>query len=135
MRRLASELGIDGRLEFAGSQPPARVADYMRESALLVLPSRRESFGAVLVEALACGIPVVATRCGGPEDFITDAVGVLVEKENPEALAAAIRAVLSRLDEYPAAALSRYAHAGYAWEGIADRTWQVYAQTLGAAQA
>ena len=61
----------------------------MRESAVLVLPSRRESFGSVLVEALACGTPVVATSCGGPEDIVTDAVGRLVPVENAEALAGA----------------------------------------------
>src|SRR5262249_62336963 len=75
IQRLAHDLGLDAHVEFVGMKPPAEVARYMQESALLVLPSRRESFGSVLVEALACGTPVVATRCGGPEDIVNDSVG------------------------------------------------------------
>ena len=130
LRDLAGELGLLEKLNFPGSQPPEKVAEYMQQSALLVLPSRRESFGAVLIEALACGIPVVATRSGGPEDFINNDVGVLVEKENPEALADGIQQVLSRLDRYSPEELSRYVHDGYSWEKIAARTNDIYRRAL-----
>jgi glycosyltransferase involved in cell wall biosynthesis len=70
-----------------------------------VVSSRRESFSAVAVEALACGTPVVATRCGGPEEILTQETGVLVPPEDPEALAAGIDEVLSRRDEFEAQVL------------------------------
>ena len=130
MRSLATELGIDSYIEFAGSQPPGKVAKYMQSSTLLVLPSRRESFGAVLIEALACGTPVVATRCGGPEDFINDQVGVLVDKEDPEALADGIEYVISRLDQYDPCTLSQYAHEGYSWSSVSEQTNEIYQRAL-----
>lgn len=126
MRKLAGELGILERLDFVGSQPPEKVVEYIQNSGILVLPSRRESFGAVLIEALACGIPVVATRCGGPEDFINQEVGVLVEKENPEELASGIVNILQRLDDYPKEKLHRYADTGYSWNRIADKIFSLY---------
>jgi glycosyltransferase involved in cell wall biosynthesis len=55
---------------------------------LYVLPSRTETFGMVVVEAMARMKRVIATKCGGPEEIITDGVdGFLVDKENPEAMA------------------------------------------------
>jgi glycosyltransferase involved in cell wall biosynthesis len=132
MRTFATDLGIDSYLEYAGSQMPDKVVEYMQSSALLVLPSRRESFGAVLIEALACGKPVVATRCGGPEDFINESVGVLVDKENPEALADGIEHVISNLEKYIPSALSQYAHDGYSWDNLARRTNNIYEQALSA---
>jgi glycosyltransferase involved in cell wall biosynthesis len=55
---------------------------------LYVLPSRTETFGMVVVEAMARMKRVIATKCGGPEEIITDGVdGFLVDKENPEAVA------------------------------------------------
>src|SRR5262249_39107193 len=79
-------LDLGARVEFAAKKSTPELVRYMQDSALLVLPSRRESLGMVLAEALACGTPVVSTRCGGPEDIVTDEVGVLVPTEDPEAL-------------------------------------------------
>lgn len=62
---------------------------------LYVLPSRTETFGMVVVEAMARMKRVVATKCGGPEEIITDGVdGFLVEKENPEAMANALEELI-----------------------------------------
>jgi len=130
MRLLASSLGINSHIDFVGMQPPEAVVKYMQKSALLVLPSRRETFGAVLIEAIASGTPVVATRCGGPEDFVNDSVGVLVDKENAQALANGIETVLSKQQEYSADALHQYADAGFSWRSVAEKTSQLYERAL-----
>lgn len=100
VRRLAAELGVGERIRFVGQWTPAEVAAAMRRSALLVVPSRRETFSAVTVEALACGTPVVATRCGGPEEIMGPASGCLVPVEDPIALAAGIEQVLDCRSSY-----------------------------------
>lgn len=131
LRQMARELGLEGRVEFAGIKSPDEVARYMRESSLLVLPSLRETFGAVLVEALACGTPVVATRCGGPEDIIDDSVGFLVPKEDEIALASAIERVLDQRHNYDPVALRNYALERFDWSVVAKKNIHLYQEALG----
>jgi teichuronic acid biosynthesis glycosyltransferase TuaC len=130
LRQLASELALAGHVDFAGEKPLPELVQHMQESALLVLPSRVESFGAVLVEALACGTPVVATRSGGPEDIVTEQVGVLVPPENPEALAAAIQQVLNHRSCYDPTRLRAYALERFSWDRIAHQVVQLYHQAI-----
>ncbi len=131
IRSLAKEPGLRGCVEFLGERSPHEVAEQMRQNALLVLPSRAESFGAVLVEALACGTPVVATRCGGPEDIVTEDVGMLVPPEDPAALSQAIEHVLAHRQRYDPAHLRKYALENFGWEHIASQTIDLYHQALG----
>jgi glycosyltransferase involved in cell wall biosynthesis len=128
--QLAADLGIADRVTFVGRQPPGVVAQYMRESAVMVLPSRRESFGAVLVEALACGTPVVATRCGGPEDIVNEKVGALVPREDVDSLAGAIKRILDRRREYDPLALRAYALEKFSWERVAQQTIHLYREAI-----
>ncbi len=67
----------------------------MRECDAFVLPSLGETFGVVLCEAMACGKPVIATRCGGPEFVVTPETGLLVDAANPMALAEAMDRFIS----------------------------------------
>lgn len=99
-----------------------------------MLPSRAESFGAVLVEALACGTPVVATRCGGPEDIVTDEVGILVPPEDPEALAVALESVLDHPERYEREVLRAHALARFGAPSVASRIGDVYARVLSGAR-
>jgi teichuronic acid biosynthesis glycosyltransferase TuaC len=131
LRQLVQKLGIEKNVEFAGIKTPAEVARYMRESALLVLPSRTETFGAVLVEALACGTPVVATACGGPEDIVNESVGRLVPKEDPETLANAIIDVLTHRLQFNSTELRKYVLNNFAWERIALQTVELYSKATG----
>jgi glycosyltransferase involved in cell wall biosynthesis len=109
---------------------PEEVAAHIRESALLVAPSRSETFGSVLIEALACGIPVVSTRCGGPEDFVTDEVGRLVPKEDETALAEAIAETLDQRHRYDPLRLRQYALDNFTWERVARRNVEIYEEAL-----
>ena len=127
---LAKTLGLKNRIEFLGPKSPAEVAQHIQRSALLVLPSRRETFGAVLAEALACGTPVVSTRCGGPEDIVNESVGVLVPSEDPEALARGIKHVLDRKQSYDPGKLRAYALENFGAQEVGRRITDLYAEAL-----
>jgi L-malate glycosyltransferase len=79
LERQALELGLGDTCRFLGLLDRAQVRDQMRQCDVFMLPSRYETFGIVLGEAMACGRPVIATRCGGPEFFVTPESGLLVE--------------------------------------------------------
>lgn len=93
---------------------------------LFVLPSLRESFGVVQIEAMACGKPVVATRNGGSEEVvISDKYGLLVEPTDPKVLTEKILTALDR--KWDREAILAYAER-YTWEKIAKEIMGVYAK-------
>ncbi len=126
LKRLVQDLGIADRVQFVGKQLPPQLALTMGRSAVLVLPSRIEAFGLVLVEALACGTPVVATRSGGPEEIVNGRVGVLVPPEDPEALASGIEQVLDRRDSFDPRELRAHALEKFGIESVGERLKRVY---------
>ncbi len=88
---LAAALGIERRVEFLGRLPRSGVVDALRSADVFVLSSHAETFGVVLLEALACGVPVIATACGGPQDIVQPDMGLLVPTNDIEAMAGAMR--------------------------------------------
>jgi len=94
VRTLVASLGLDRQVTFVNHLNATAVSREMRQAVVVAVPSRRESFSAVTIEALASGTPVVATRCGGPEELLDDEVGRLVAVEDPIAMAAALAEVL-----------------------------------------
>lgn len=93
---------------------------------LLVLASEIETFGVALVEALASGRPVVATRCGGPEEIVDEEVGALAPVGDPPALSAALEATLTRT--FDPAALRARATARYGSAAVASWLDELYAR-------
>ncbi len=87
----ASGLPADERVTFTGPRVGADLAATYASSDLLVLPTRRESYGMVVVEAQARGVPVVASDVGGVAEALGDGGGLLVPPDDPGALADAIR--------------------------------------------
>jgi teichuronic acid biosynthesis glycosyltransferase TuaC len=98
LESLARAEGVADRVRFAGPVAQAELPRYYSAADALVLASSREGWPNVLLEAMACGTPVVAARVGGTPEIVTSpAAGVLFEPHTAEALAWAVR----RLLEFP----------------------------------
>ena len=92
---LADRLGLDGRVRFLGPQPHEEVLRLMRtEADVLLFPSLREEAGWVVVEALACGLPVVCVDRGGPQVLARDAALAAQVESDPDAVAASLARLL-----------------------------------------
>lgn len=109
LKALVQEIGLTEKVRFYGMMPPSGVARQLQQEHCLVLPSALETFGIVVAEAMACGLPVVATDCGGPADLVTPDTGKLVPVDDPAALAQAMRAVYLRYDTYAPLQIRRHA--------------------------
>ncbi len=113
LEQQAEKLGVKERVQFLGRISREDMQREMQGANCFVLPTRYEAFGAVLIEAMATGLPVIATRSGGPDSIVTEKTGLLIDTENSEQLAGAmgkmIRDHLSfSADKIRADALKRY---------------------------
>ena len=90
LERLAFEFGIDRQVTFLGRIDHEQVFAEIRTCDVFALSSHYETFGVVLIEALACGKPVIATRCGGPEGIVHEKNGILVPVKSVDALGQAM---------------------------------------------
>lgn len=93
---LANVLKVDHQVVWLGELDKEQALLEYQNCDVFVLPSRHESMGVVFVEAMACGKPVIATSCGGPEEFIDDDLGYVVPPENEEDLCGAMTNMLER---------------------------------------
>lgn len=125
-------LNLSAHVSFADAVPWEDLPQYMAAADLFVLPSFSEGLTTSLVEAMACGLPVVATRCGGPEEVVNAEVGRLVAVGDAEDLAAGILAVLDEYDGYDREAISRQAEARYDYRRLAARIYALYEDVLAA---
>jgi glycosyltransferase involved in cell wall biosynthesis len=134
LRACAAGLGLlaDGTVVFLGKLPHQAVAAEMARATALVSFSRAETFGCVLLEARACGCPVVATRTGGvPELFLPEnAFGLLVNPDDEAALEAAIQQVLTGSVNFDPAQLRADAEARCAPAAVGAVFGALYRQVL-----
>ena len=100
LERKARELGLAQAVTWLGGLSREEAREAYRACDCFVLPSRQESFGVVVVEALACGKPVIATRSGGPESIVKQENGILVDVADTDALAQALARMLERARDY-----------------------------------
>ncbi len=125
LERRARDLGVGDVVRFLGERPKADVADLMRGADLFVLPSLFENLPCVLIEAMASGLPAVATSVGDVPELV-QAPGTLVEPGDAAGLAASISTTLDRLGEVDRDALAARASARFGYEPIARKWTEIY---------
>ncbi len=100
LESLVDALSLRDRVRFLGSLSREAVREAMWRANAFVLPSYVETFGVVLIEAMATGLPVIATRSGGPEEIITPRTGALVAPGDESALAQALVDMRNNRDRF-----------------------------------
>lgn len=126
LKQRAAALGIEAQVKFPGKISRDQVLQQMSESNAFVLSSRYETFGVVVIEALALGLPVIATRCGGPETILREQDGILVPVDDIENLAQAMESVYENYDQYDPCEIRQACKARFSEEAISNRLMTAY---------
>lgn len=100
LKSMAKQLGVEDRVRFVGNVPHETLVEVYNASDILVLASSREGWANVLLEAMACGTPVAATRIWGTPEVVTnDVAGRLIPKRSSSAIAETIRDLITHLPD------------------------------------
>lgn len=131
LERLAGQLEVADQIEFLGALDRQQVRLALWRSHTVVSASRFETFGLTLAEAMACGRPVIATRSGGPESFVTPETGLLVPVGDGAALADAMRQMVKDYDRYNPAHIRAYSIENFSEAAIVHRLETIYRAVIG----
>ena len=127
---LTRKLGLQDVVRFRGLKTKQEVAEFMRKADVFVLPSEWENLPCVIIEAMASGLPIVATNVGGIPEMVSNEVGRLAPPGDPEALARALDYMLDHYGEFSSEALARYAQERYSYQAVGRKLDQLYRSVL-----
>ena len=128
---LITRLGLGSAIQIVNGSDPIAVAEAMRCCSLVVVSSARETFCSVAAESLACGTPLVLTRCGGPEEFVTTADGVMVEVDGPDALANGILEAIRRREAFDPIDMHARIAAKFGQDAWCNQAMALYERVVG----
>jgi glycosyltransferase involved in cell wall biosynthesis len=130
LEMLVHQLNLEEHITFYGVKSREEVAELLRQADLLALPSLRENQPVAILEALASGLPVVASRIGGIPEVVNPDLGVLIEPGDVGSIANGLIAVMDHLDDYNSQEIARFARANYSYEVIGQKLNQIYTEVI-----
>lgn len=128
--RLVQNEGLNAQIKFLGLLGHYEVKHKIATSDALVLSSNYETFGVVIIEALALGKPVVATKCGGPESIINSEVGYLVEKNSVDSMAEGLRKLYRNRHNFSQEKIRGYCENNFSERLISNKLTEIYIDIL-----
>ena len=126
----AEQLGIADRVRFTGMLDKQAIINLMQDSNAFALPSRGETFGVAYIEAMAMGLPVIATPCGGPEHFVNSDNGLLVEMDNVEQLTKAMKLMEASIHTYQPGVIRAYVQERFSAKAIAEQLKAIFEEVI-----
>lgn len=128
--KIVKDLKLENYVFFHGLKSKGEVAEFMKRCSFFILPSLWESQACVLIEAMACGKPVIATSSGGPKEIVMDFCGILVPPKDVKALAEAIDFMLDHFDNFPSKKISKYIQSKFSYKKVGKRLYNTYKQII-----
>lgn len=126
LSKLIEDLKLSSTITLLGQHPKNIIFKELHEANVFVLPSRNENFSVSVLEALANGLPVIATICGGIKECIDSTNGILVEVDNEPQMVAALEQMYENYSSYDAVTIRESALSQYSPMSIANKLNDIY---------
>jgi glycosyltransferase involved in cell wall biosynthesis len=130
LEQQAKMLGVTPRVSFLGRLSREEMQEEMKGANCFVLPSRYEAFGVALIEAMATGLPVIASRSGGPEALVNTENGLLIDPGSAGKLAGAMQDMMSHMDRYSAREIRKQTLKKYGQIPVMEQYGRLFLQLL-----
>lgn len=130
LKSLVREQGVEKQVFFTGRLDRNSVACELQKSNVFVLASDYETFGVVYIEAMACGVPVIGTRNGGADDIINESCGILVDTDDVDQLARAMKMIFSTYQNYNKKQIADQCNSQYGETAISKQLQVVYSDIM-----
>lgn len=124
------ELGLKDNVQLKGLRPRSEISNSMEQAKCFVLASQVETFGVAFIEAMAMGLPVIATRSGGPENFVNDNVGILIEPKSKEKIVEALFYMYNNFNKFDNKDISQYTKERFSSKIIGEKIIRLYNDVL-----
>ena len=125
-KKLTMELDLEKEVKFNGLKLKSEIAEFMRNSDFFILPSLWENLPCVLIEAMASGLPIIASNVGGIPEILNKENGILVPPKDINALTSAIDYMLDHYQEYSSERISQYAKDRFSYEKVSCSLDKIY---------
>lgn len=125
-----NELGLSDQVTLLGSKSQDEIIELLNQSRIFVSSSSIETFGVAIIEAMSCGLPIVATKSGGPEYYMTeDYLGKLCDQSD-ESLTDAMTEVISNYDSYDSTKIRQHIVDRFSGKVVSAQIEEVYKEVL-----
>lgn len=125
-----NSVGLQDNIHLLGQKTKVEIVDILRDSSAFILPSRNENFSVAVLEALACGLPVISSICGGIRECIFDFNGLLFPVDDVDALADAIKYMFENYQSYNRAKIAEDCKNRFSPEVIARQLTDVFEKVV-----
>ena len=123
---IINKCGIPENVQLLGQMSHKDIIEEISNASCFVLPSQIETFGVSYIEAMSCGLPVIATKCGGPESFVSSENGILIPVNDIDALVNAFRYMSLNIDKYDRQLISAHTRNKFSPTSITTQLLSVY---------
>ncbi|WP_189564779.1 glycosyltransferase [Pontibacter akesuensis] len=125
-RQLTADAGILDKVSWLGEINREEALHQYQNCDAFVLASQYEALGNVFLEAIACGKPIIATKCGAPEETVNETNGVAVEKNNPEALSKAMLYLINNIGKYDSRQIRQDFMSRFSSQAVMPQLYSLY---------
>ena len=126
LESLAIKHNIDHLIQFHGNLKDFEIIEILQNSDIFVLPSKIETFGIAIIEAMSLGLPVIVTKSGGPETYVNESNGIVIEPDNIDQLYKALLKLKLEHKNYNSKNIKNYISNNFSSSIISNKITKMY---------